>query len=119
MPDETRSEKFARILAVRLPNAIKAIELIGNLAGRDYESTKAESRALVDELYDSVDLVADLFGVESAAPAPEVEAEAERPVRKSDRDEVRWAYDALRRGDTELAVGRLKIVIEDWIRKGL
>ena len=146
--DEKRAD-FDRMLEGRLPKAVKAIELLANLARKsDYAWTPAVLQTMLDQLDDAVDMVAQAFG--SAAPAsppppatgehrtsaPEqvtdapVEARAGgggrdqvvpptgAQVKLDQRAEVRWAHDALRRGDTELAEARLKLVIKAWIEEG-
>lgn len=127
---ESKNEKFNRMMAVRLPKAIKAIELLSNLSRKsDYEWTQHELQSMTDQLDDAVDSVLSAFGV---APAPE-EAEkmvdtasepAETPadpkfVEVVDRSEVKWAYDALLRSDVDLAKNRLARVLTKWIAEGL
>lgn len=120
---ESKNEKFERMLAIRLPNALKAISLISNLAARTYESTGKQKRDLIDALYDEVEAVADAFGIEEepeTAPQPAQESApqgAGGSARGDDRHEIRWAYDALRRGDTELAEARLNMVLKRWIEE--
>lgn len=126
--DEKR-EAFQRMLAGRLPKAVKAVELLANLSRKqDYAWTGTELQALLDQLDDAVDMVAKAFG---AAPAesPPKEPEpapyklslaahvAEQAVHLDQRAEVRWAHDALRRGDKALAENRLSRVISHWIKE--
>lgn len=123
--DEKR-EAFQRMLAGRLPKAVKAVELLANLSRKqDYAWTGTELQALLDQLDDAVDMVAKAFGVsEGPAPAPTGEvARAASPtptaevVHLDQRAEVRWAHDALRRGDKALAENRLSRVINHWIKE--
>lgn len=131
--DEKR-EDFARMLEGRLPKAVKAVELLANLARKsDYAWTPAELQAMLDQLDDAVDMVATAFGA-SVPTAPTAEAPAakdgpdttqrsetagpaEVAVKIDQRAEVRWAYDALKRGDRELAKNRIERVIKVWIEE--
>jgi hypothetical protein len=129
--DEKRSD-FDRMLEGRLPKAVKAVELLANLARKsDYAWTPAGLQTMLDQLDDAVDAVAKAFGAsEGQAPAPveandQIEtstmgevARATSPVKIDQRAEVRWAHDALRRGDTELAEARLRVVIKAWLEEG-
>lgn len=121
---ETKREKFQRMLAIRLPKAVDAIRLLANLSRRaDYEWSTAELSKLITELDDAVDNVADAFGVEKLGsapldpPAPAAPVGPEPVTDVYERSEVRWAYDALRRGDTALAKDRLRKVIALWIEQ--
>lgn len=128
--DEKRAD-FDRLCDPRLEKAIKSIELLANLARKaDYAWTPQKLQRMLDSLDDAVDVVATAFGA-SEGPAPAPAGEAARaaspaggsdtrevvaaPVQIDQRAEVRWAYDALRRGDEELAKARLHLVIEAWI----
>jgi hypothetical protein len=124
---ETKREKFQRMLGVRLPKAVKSIELLQNLSRKsDYEYSTTERREMLDALYDAVDEVADAFGAPPADGAPLADGAAEPEaaptpggeVALDQRSEVRWAHDALRRGDKKLAENRLRRVIEAWIAEG-
>jgi hypothetical protein len=126
--DEKRVD-FDRMLEGRLPKAVKAVELLANLARKsDYAWTPSVLQTMLDQLDDAVDMVAKAFGAsEGPAPAPstgETQAapvgevpRAASPVIIDQRAEVRWAHDALRRGNTELAEARLKLVIKAWIEE--
>jgi hypothetical protein len=75
---ETKNEKFQRIRDQRLPKALKAIELLGNLASHNYESTPEEQEAMIEQVLHQVDLVALEFGlVKKKAPPAEPEPEIE------------------------------------------
>lgn len=114
---ESKREKFQRMLDVRLPKAVKAIGLLMNLGRKsDYEYSTLERREMLDMLYDAVDEVADAFGApptDEGDTAPEATPGGE--VAMDQRAEVRWAYEALRRGDKKLAENRLHRVIVAWI----
>lgn len=126
--DEKRRD-FQRMLEGRLPKAVKAIELLSNLARKsDYAWLSSELQSMIDQIDDAVDGVMDAFGLgeEPARPAtdgpdttqrsePETVGSSLTAVSQDHRAEVRWAYDALRRGDLELAEARMKLVIADWI----
>jgi hypothetical protein len=121
--DEKRDD-FDRMLEGRLPKALKAIELLTNLARKsDYAWTPAILQGMLDQLDDAVDAVAAAFGAPAPAPtsspdaplefvAPSVQLAA--PILIDQRAEVRWALDAIRRGNLELAEARLKLVIKAW-----
>jgi len=124
--DEKR-EAFQRMLAGRLPKAVSAVRLLANLSRKqDYAWLPAEVQAVLDQLDDAVDVVSVSFGVGAApapalapAPAPAPVA-AEAPggrVEIDQRAEVRWAYDALKRGDHGLAKERMHRVIKVWIEE--
>ena len=121
--DEKR-EAFQRMLAGRLPKAVKAVELLANLSRRqDYEWLPAELQGMLDQLDDAVDMVSEAFGagvkaspVPAPAPVEVVEAPGGR-VEIDQRAEVRWAYDALKRGDMMFAKDRMQRVIKFWIEE--
>ena len=121
--DEKR-EAFQRMLAGRLPKAVKAVELLANLSRRqDYEWLPAELQGMLDQLDDAVDMVSEAFGAgvkASPAPAPAPVEVVEAPggrVEIDQRAEVRWAYDALKRGDMMFAKDRMQRVIKFWIEE--
>jgi hypothetical protein len=129
--DEKR-EAFDRLCDPRLERAVKAIELLANLARKsDYAWTDQKLQQMLDSLDDAVDVVAKAFGASAgSAPAPAEERSVDglahkacgggvvsAPVQIDQRAEVRWAYDALKRGDTALAKERLSRVIKVWIEE--
>lgn len=85
---ETAAEKFERILSGRLPKALDAIRLLGNLTNkRDYEFTEAQAQAVVDELQAKVDELAAAFGLEAGhPPVPLSPAPAAAPAPREERD---------------------------------
>lgn len=61
---ETKQEKFDRMLEARLPKAVKAIELLGNLSRKgDYEWHGSQIDDMLDQLEGAVDGVMDAFGI--------------------------------------------------------
>lgn len=109
--------KFEELRDKRLPVALRKIELLGNLGRPSYGSTETERRKIVGTLQAAVD------GLRRAYKLPEahhVPAEVHRPPAPSHvppgtadggasfEAEVRWAIDAIRRGEPKLAEARLK-----------
>lgn len=114
--------KFAELRDKRLPVALAKISLLGNL--HRYKPTDEDRREVVGTLQAAVD------GLRAAYRLPEVRHTTEprggrptpppappRPASippgtaeggASFENEVRWALDAINRGDTELAAARLK-----------
>lgn len=130
--DEKR-DAFQRMLAGRLPKAVKAVELLANLArGSDYAWTNAELQSMTDQLDDAVDTVLGAFGIDTGGTDGDISAQAHSSGtaasgsasgripdtgRGADlsldvRSEVKWSYDALRRGDKKLAEDRLRRAVE-------
>lgn len=58
---ENKHDKFKRLATQRVTNAIKKIELIGNLAGSGYESTPEEVEKIFKALQDTLDGVKEKF----------------------------------------------------------
>ena len=58
---ESKNDKFKRLASLRVTNAIKKIELIGNLTGSGYESTPEEVDKIFKAIQDTVDGVKDKF----------------------------------------------------------
>jgi hypothetical protein len=134
---ETKAEKFHRLRDARLPKAVHAITLMGNLSGPNYEWTPQEAEKLIGELRDAVEDVAKEYGVGApTTPVPESQGATspEPPHPKTQRvsapadvetvsdqfivdggatalSEIRWAYDAIRRGDHKLAANRLHRIL--------
>lgn len=122
MTEDTKREKFRRILAIRLPKAIKAVELLTNLSRKsDYEWSTTELQDMVNQLDDAVDGVLASFGVPSAAEPQDVHPTVDDTdvddgdnLELDEQHEVRWAYDCIRRGDVEVAEARLRRLIVSW-----
>jgi len=58
---ENKHDKFKRLATQRVTNAIKKIELMGNLAGSGYESTPEEVEKIFKALQDTLDGVKEKF----------------------------------------------------------
>ena len=58
---ENKHDKFKRLATQRVTNAIKKIELIGNLSGSGYESTPEEVEKIVAALQQTIDSVKEKF----------------------------------------------------------
>lgn len=75
---ETKHDKFIRIRDQRVPKALKAIELLGNLASHNYESSPEEQEEMIGQLLHQVDLVVLEFGlVKKVIPEPEYSDEVQ------------------------------------------
>jgi len=60
---ESKNDKFKRIKDVRLPKALKSIDLLGNLGASDYEASDEEKGDLIMQLQDMVDEVVIKLGL--------------------------------------------------------
>ena len=58
---ESKHDKFKRLASQRVTNAIKKMELIGNLTGSGYESTPEEVEKIFTALQQTLDGVKDKF----------------------------------------------------------
>jgi len=58
---ESKHDKFKRLATKRVANAIKKIEIIGNLAGSGYESTPEDVDKMLSALQQTVDGVKEKF----------------------------------------------------------
>jgi len=58
---ESKHDKFKRLATQRVTNAIKKIELIGNLATSGYESTPEEVEKIFKAMQDTLDGVKEKF----------------------------------------------------------
>ena len=111
---ESKHQKFERMRDARLPKAVKAIELLGNLASRDYERSADEVRALLDQLYDAVEGVADEFGV-GEAPAPvDLPDHHPGPVSVSDKAALKQAFMLMKGGEAERGMEAMAKVFLGW-----
>lgn len=66
--DETKADRFVRVVTPRIMKAVKAIKQIGNCAGASYESTPEQIRQIDDALTTAIDLVRGKF-VQGTEPA--------------------------------------------------
>jgi hypothetical protein len=74
MPEtETKHDKFKRLATLRVPNAIKKIELIGNLAGSGYESSPEDVEKIISTLQKAVDGVKEKFSKTKTGTTPKFE----------------------------------------------
>ncbi len=75
MTEETKSEKFTRLLEKRLPNVLKGMELVGNLAtGPSYEFTADQAENVISSLDAATATLAEQFGVQRGSSAASVDA---------------------------------------------
>jgi hypothetical protein len=106
--------KFAELRDKRMPVALRKIELLGNLGRPSYGATEAERRAIVDRLDQAVSALRRAYKLAEpqhpppASPRPSGVPRGTAQGGASFEAEVRWAIDAIRRGDHKLAEGRLK-----------
>ena len=59
--DAAKAAKFRELANKRVPRALKAIELIGNLAGPGYASTDEQVQAIRDAISEAVIVAMDRF----------------------------------------------------------
>jgi CHASE1-domain containing sensor protein len=62
MADETKRQKFVRLANKRTNAAVAKIDLLGNLASGQYESTTADVEQIETALYNAVDAAMKRFG---------------------------------------------------------
>ena len=70
---ESKHDKFKRLASQRVTNAIKKIELIGNLSGSGYESTPEEMEKIFKAVQDAVEGVKDKFSKTSRVDSSKFE----------------------------------------------
>jgi hypothetical protein len=117
MPNQ-KEAAFIRIRNARLPRAIKAIELIGNLSNRgNYRYSEDQAIQIVREIDLARDSLARSFKIDqsdrfkpdlaakSGAQPPDVTIEGIDPIARS---WVAWALDKLLTGDRSTAIDMLK-----------
>lgn len=135
---ETKRQKFERLHDARAPKVIHAIELLENLGRSGYDVDLQRARETVTAIRSRTNAVAAAWGLEdrksilpTAAkvttdndgfPGTHIErthhgmppAVPQRTARggATFEAEIRWAIDALRRGDVELAENRLRRILE-------
>ena len=109
--------KFHELRDKRLPVALSKIKLLGNLGRPSYGATEAERREIVGTLQAAVDGLRAAYKLSAVQPAASAPPPPPRPSGvpvgtaeggASFEAEVRWAIDAIRRGDHKLAEARLK-----------
>lgn len=110
--EETKHEKFMRIMTLRLGNALTAIGRLVNLAGPNYENSPEEAQAVKDHLDKAVGEVYAAFGLEESKPetvnATPEKQQAERISSNDGWVKVDEAFNALNDGNTVLAKQLLK-----------
>ena len=67
--DESKGTKFSRLASARVGNAVKQIELVGNLAGPGYEYTPSQVKKVMDLLTDATAKCAEMFKTGGAKSA--------------------------------------------------
>ena len=67
--NETKREKFVRVVTPRVNKAIKAIELVGNQAGAAYEPTAADIANVITAMRSAVDKVEKRFNTKGTTSA--------------------------------------------------
>jgi len=61
LASETKADKFRRIAKMRVPKAIGALRVIGNLSGSGYEYTPAQVNIIADALRTATESAIDKF----------------------------------------------------------
>lgn len=102
--------KFHELRDKRLGVALDKIKLLGNLGRPSYGATEAEKRQIVEELQNATQSLAQCYRLPPAAepPTPSPVPSGTATGGASFESEVRWALDAVKRGDTRLAADRLR-----------
>lgn len=59
--DETKSERFVRVVTPRVSKAVKAITVIGYCAGATYEHTDEQIKQILDSLSEAISMLANQF----------------------------------------------------------
>lgn len=55
--EETKAQRFKRVIEPRVNKAIKAIRLVGSVSGSTYEHTNEQAAAIVTALQTEIDAV--------------------------------------------------------------
>lgn len=58
---ESKHDRFKRLASKRVQNAVKKIELIGNLASPGYEYSEEDVEKIMNALQETIDQVKDAF----------------------------------------------------------
>ena len=59
--NESKHDKFKRLATLRVRNAIKRIELVGNLSSPGYEYTEEEAGKILSSMQETLDVVKEKF----------------------------------------------------------
>jgi len=108
--------KFQELRDKRLPVALKKVALLGNLGRAPYTSSEAERRDVIQALQEAVDVLKVKYGYQGVQEPERKPTRVPEGVAHGGAEfeaEVRWALDAIRRGDTELAANRLRRCLSD------
>ena len=113
-----KAAAFQRIRDARLPKAVKAIDLLGNLSNRgNYQYSDKQARELVREIDLARDNLAKAFKIDQRAQkltaagpisAPDQTSESLEPINKHARSWVAWALERIQSGDPTAAQEMLK-----------
>lgn len=113
-----KAAAFKRIRDSRLPKAVKAIDLLGNLSNRgNYQYSDKQARELVREIDLARDNLAKAFKIDQRAQkltaaepisAPDQTSESLEPINAQARSWVAWALDRIQSGDPRAAQEMLK-----------
>lgn len=113
-----KAAAFKRIRDARLPKAVKAIDLLGNLSNRgNYQYSDKQARELVREIDLARDNLAKAFQIDQRAQkltaagpisAPDQTSESLEPINKHARSWVAWALERIQSGDPTAAQEMLK-----------
>jgi len=136
---ETKTEKFERIATARAGVAVQKIGLMENLIRSDYESTPTRRAEIISALEDAVNALATKWKLNASDSGrvyrhqlsdEEIAEREAKPVATLTRaassieglnqlanggatieQEVRWALDAILRGDYDLAQNRIERIL--------
>ena len=113
-----KAAAFKRIRDARLPKAVKAIDLLGNLSNRgNYQYSDKQARELVREIDLARDNLAKAFKIDQRAQkltaagpisAPDQTSESLEPINAQARSWVAWALERIQSGDPTAAQEMLK-----------
>ena len=113
-----KAAAFKRIRDARLPKALKAIDLLGNLSNRgNYHYSDKQARELVREIDLARDNLAKAFKIDQRAQkmpaagpisAPDQTSESLEPINTHARSWVAWALERIQSGDPTAAQEMLK-----------
>lgn len=74
MSKETPQEKFVRLAESRVPKALTAIRVTGQLSSNNYKYDQEQAEAIVGVLQDAVDTVRENFGLPALVLAEKPES---------------------------------------------